>query len=149
MPATCQAQAPASRYAAAPVVDLSLKTERDRLSPSAVKGFLNIMARWGVRDVDAKGLLGGVSNGRFYAMKKAPKNAVLNQDELQRVSFLVGIFKALNILFGEELADAWAQCPNQNRIFGGATPLAYLIRGGLPAFQTVRRLLDARRGGLA
>jgi hypothetical protein len=74
---------------------------------------------------------------------------VLDQDELQRVSFLVGIFKALNILFGEELADVWAHLPNQNRIFGGAPPLAYMIRGGLPAFQTVRRLLDARRGGLA
>ena len=80
-------------------------------------------------------------------MKKAPDAAVLDQDELQRVSFLVGIFKALNILFGDELADAWIQRPNQNRIFGGASPLAYMIRGGLPAFQTVRRLLDARRGG--
>jgi hypothetical protein len=38
--------------------------------------------------------------------------------------------------------------PNRNRIFGGTTPLEYLIRGGLPAFQTVRRLLDARRGGM-
>jgi len=149
MPATCQVHAPTSRYAAPPIVDLSVKTERDRLSPSAVKGFLNIMAKWDVRDVDAKGLLGGVSNGRFYAMKKTPGNAVLTQDELQRVSFLVGIFKALNILFGEELADAWMQLPNQNRIFTGSTPLAYMVRGGLPAFQTVRQLLDARRGGRA
>jgi len=149
MPATCEVQAPISRYAAAPIVDLSVKAERDRLSPSAVKGFLNIMARWDVRDVDARGLLGGVSNTRFYAMKKAPEAAVLSQDELLRVSFLVGIFKAVNILFGEELADAWAQLPNQNRIFGGATPVAYMIRGGLLALLTVRRLLDARRGGLA
>lgn len=66
---------------------------------------------------------------------------------LRRVSYLVGIFKALNILYSEELADRWMQLPNKNRIFGGDTPLAYLIRGGLPAFQTVRRLLDARRGG--
>lgn len=147
MPAACPLHAPASRYAVPPIVDLSVKAERERLSPSAIRGFLNLMTRWGVRDVDAKALLGGVSNGRFYAMKKAPNAAVLDQDALQRVSFLIGIFKALNILFGEELADAWVQLPNQNRIFGGAAPLAYLIRGGLPAFQTVRRLLDARRGG--
>jgi hypothetical protein len=38
--------------------------------------------------------------------------------------------------------------PNSNRIFADMTPLAYLIRGGLPAFQTLRRLLDARRGGM-
>jgi len=37
--------------------------------------------------------------------------------------------------------------PNSNRLFGGATPLAYMIRGGVPALQTVRRLLDARRAG--
>ncbi|NDY57615.1 DUF2384 domain-containing protein [Desulfovibrio sulfodismutans] len=149
MPATCQNQAPVSRYAASPIADLSVKADRDRLSPAAVKGFFNIMAKWGIRDADAKALLGGVSNGRYYDMKKAPGSAVLDQDELHRVSFLVGIFKALNILFGEELADAWMRLPNQNRIFGGATPLDYMIRGGLPAFQTVRRLLDARRGGLA
>jgi hypothetical protein len=46
------------------------------------------------------------------------------------------------------LADAWITLPNSNRIFGGQTPLAYMMKGGLPAMQTVRRLLDARRGGL-
>lgn len=147
--AACQAQTPLSRYSASPLVDLSLKAERDRLSPSATRGFLNIMDRWHVRDSDAKALLGGLSNGRYYEMKKAPESATMDQDELHRVSFLVGIFKALNILFGDDLADAWIQQPNQNRIFRGATPLVYMIRGGLPAFQTVRRLLDARRGGLA
>jgi hypothetical protein len=38
--------------------------------------------------------------------------------------------------------------PNQNAIFGGQTPLGYMIRGGLPAFQTMLHLLDARRGGV-
>ena len=60
----------------------------------------------------------------------------------------VGIFKGLNILYSEALADAWIQRPNANRIFGGQTPLAYMIKGGLPAMQVVRRLLDARRGGM-
>ena len=39
------------------------------------------------------------------------------------------------------------QLPNKNRLFEGRTPLEYLIRGGLPAFMHLRRLLDARRGG--
>jgi len=43
--------------------------------------------------------------------------------------------------------DEWVQMPNSNPIFAGQTPLAYIIRGGLPAMQTVRRLLDARRAG--
>jgi Protein of unknown function (DUF2384) len=138
---------PATRFEPSPLVDLSSKAERERLSPSAVRAFFNIMTRWKVRDEDARWLLGGVSNGPFYELKKQP-DRTLDSDRLLRVSYLVGIFKALNLLYSEPLADAWVLRPNTNRIFGGSTPLAYMIRGGLPAMQTVRRLLDARRGGL-
>ena len=131
---------------AAPLVDLADRAERARLSAGATAAFFNIMAAWQVRDDDARALLGGVSNGAFYAMKKGQGKA-LDEDRLRRISYLVGIFKALNILHSQGLADAWMQLPNSNRIFGGGTALAYLIRGGQPAFQTLRRLLDARRGG--
>ena len=137
---------PASRYEPSPFVDLSKKAERERLSPAALRTFFNIMERWGVRDEDARLLLGGVSNGTFYEMKRNA-HRVLETDRLQRISFLIGIFKALNILYSEELADRWIQLANSNRIFGGQTPLAYMMKGGLPALQAVRRLLDARRGG--
>ena len=137
---------PTTRYDPVPLIDLSDPAERERLSPAAARVFLNIMDRWGVRDEDARQLLGGMSNGTFYAMKK-DSDRVLDEDKLRRISYLVGIFKALNILHGEALADRWMTLPNRNRIFGGATPVEYLIHGGLPAFQTVRRLLDARRGG--
>jgi len=90
--------------------------------------------------------LGGMSNGPFYDMKKKP-DRILDSDRLLRISYLVGIFKALNVLYSDGLADAWIQLPNTNRIFGGRTPLAYMMKGGLPAMQTVRRLLDARRAG--
>jgi hypothetical protein len=76
-------------------------------------------------------------------MKKNPEGHQLNADKLQRVSYLVGIFKALNILHGQSLADEWIQLANSNRIFKGSTPLAYMIEGGIPAMQTVRRLLEA------
>lgn len=140
-------QYPATRYEPSPLVDLSAKAERERLSPSAVKAFFNIMQRWKVRDEDARALLGGISNGRFYAMKKNPERT-LDADTLTRISYLIGIFKALNILYSDKLADAWVHRPNTNRIFGGESALAYLIKGGLPGMQTVRRLLDARRGGM-
>ena len=137
---------PATRYELSPLVNLSTKGERERLSPSALKAFLSIMQKWEVRDEDARALLGGMSNGQFYAIKKKPERT-LDGDVLTRISYLVGIFKALNVLYSEKLADAWVQLPNANRIFGGQTALAYMINGGLPAMQTVRRLLDARRGG--
>lgn len=139
---------PATRYEASPVVDLASREERKRLSPSALKAFFNIVERWQVRDEDARRLLGGVSNSLYYDMKKNPEGRVLDTDKLSRISYLVGIFKALNILHREALADEWVRLPNANRNFGGTTPLAYMMKGGLPAMQTVRRLLDARRGGM-
>ncbi len=139
---------PATRYEPSPVIDLASKAERERLSPPALKAFFNIVDRWSVRDEDARQLLGGVTNGPYYEMKKNPKGRVLDADKLLRISYLIGIFKALNILHGQPLADEWVRLPNTNRIFAGSTPLAYMIKGGAPAMQTVRRLLDARRGGM-
>lgn len=138
---------PSTRYEPSPVVDLASKAERERLSPSAVRAFFNIIARWRIRDEDAKILLGGLSNGPYYELKKNP-DRVLETDRLLRISYLVGIFKGLNILYSKKLADEWVRLPNTNRIFGGQTPLSYMIKGGLPAMQIVRRLIDARRGGV-
>jgi len=137
---------PATRYRPAPLADLSARSERERLSPAALRAFFAIMARWQVRDDDARTLLGGVTHGPFYEMKKHPER-VLDADRLLRISYLVGIFKALNMLYSEALADEWVRRPNTNVVFGGQTPLAYLTTGGLPAMLVVRRLLDARRAG--
>ena len=139
---------PATRYDPSPVIDLAAREERERLSPSALKAFFNLIDRWHVRDQEARRLLGGVSNGPYYEMKKNPEGRVLDADKLLRISFLIGIFKALKILHREALADEWVRLPNTNRIFGGATPLAYMMKGGVPAMQTVRRLIDARREGM-
>lgn len=137
---------PGGRHAYDPPPDLSDRGERERLSGAALRAFFNIMGRWQVRDEDARLLLGGVSNGPFYEMKRNP-DRVLDQDRLLRVSYLIGIFKALHILHGDALADEWVRLPNANPIFAGRTPLACMMRGGIPAMQTVRRLLDARRAG--
>ena len=138
---------PATRYNPSPLVDLTARSERERLSASAVKAFFNIAGRWQIRDEDARALLGGVSNGPYYQMKKNP-DRVLDADTLLRISYLIGIFKALHILHSEPLADEWVRLPNTNRIFAGKSPLAYMRAGGLPAIEIVRRLLDARRGGV-
>jgi antitoxin Xre/MbcA/ParS-like protein len=139
-------QYPATRYRTDSPPDLGARAERQRLSAPALKAFFNIMTHWKVRDEDARALLGGVSNGPFYEMKRNT-DRVLDRDRLTRVSYLIGIFKALHVLHSRRLADEWVHLPNSNPIFAGQTPLAYMIRGGLPAMQTVRRLLDARRAG--
>ena len=137
---------PSSSFDLPQVVDLSSKRERERLSRSALRGFFKMMERWKIRDEDARELLGGVSSSAYYEWKKNP-DRVLDVDRIMRVSYLTGIYKALHILYGDKLADDWVKMPNTNAIFGGGTPLAYMIGGGLLAMQTVRKLLDARRGG--
>lgn len=137
---------PRSAYEPSPLINLNEQAERERLSPAALRAFFNIMEKWAIRDSDARNLLGGVSNGVFYDMKKNP-NRTLGVDGLARVSLLIGIFKSLNILYPADLADAWVSLPNKNRIFDGGKPLAYMLQGGLEAISVVRRLLDARRGG--
>ncbi|WP_027584813.1 hypothetical protein [Bradyrhizobium sp. Ai1a-2] len=137
---------PKAGYEPSPLINLNDQTERERLSPSAIKAFFSIMEKWAIRDADARDLLGGVSNGVFYEMKKNP-DRVLDTDRLARISLLIGIFKSLNILYPEDLADAWVTLPNNNRLFSGGTPLSYMIQGGLAAMWTVRRLVDSRRGG--
>ena len=137
---------PRTQYQPAEIADLSDPQVRERLSAGALQAFFNIMSHWKIKDEDARKLLGGIGNGTYYDYKKSPQR-VLDQDKLTRISYLIGIFKTLNILHGQALADRWAQMPNRNRIFAGQTPLAYMIKGGSPAMQIVRRLLDARREG--
>jgi hypothetical protein len=109
---------PTTRYDPAPLIDLTSRSERDRLSASVLKAFFRIVDRWGIRDEGARSLLGGISNGPYYTWKKQPEG-LLDADVL-----------------------------TSNRVFGGQTPLYYMIRGGVPAMQIVRHLLDARCGGL-
>lgn len=128
-------------------LDLSSRAVQEKLSPAANRAYFSIASHWRLRDEDARGLLGGISNGSFYQLKRTPTKT-LDQDKLTRISLLVGIFKALNILFSAKLADAWMQLPNSNPIFAGETPVAYMKKGGVPAMIRVRQLLDARRGGI-
>lgn len=138
---------PRSRFEPDELIDLNAKSERERLSKSALKGFFKLMQAWKLRDEDARELLGGLSSSAFYEWKKQP-NRVLEVDRITRISYLIGIYKALHVLYGAKLADEWINLVNSNSIFGGRTPLAYMQAGGLLAMQTVRKLLDARRGGL-
>ncbi|HWZ81012.1 MAG TPA: antitoxin Xre/MbcA/ParS toxin-binding domain-containing protein [Terriglobales bacterium] len=128
-------------------LDLSSKAVQEKLSPAANRAFFSLTSHWKLRDEDSRNLLGGVSNGSFYQLKRSASKT-LDQDKLTRISLLIGIFKALNILYSPKLADAWVQLPNTNPIFAGESPLTYMRKGGVPSMIRVRQLLDSRRGGL-
>ena len=64
-----------------------------------------------------------------------------------RISLVIGIYKALNIYFGEPWADRWVTLENRGPLFAGQAPIEYMVRHGQPGMIQVRRLLDTWRGG--
>src|SRR5215212_11028466 len=94
---------PTSRYRTEAPPDLGTRAARERLSAPGLKAFFNIAARWKLRDEDARALLGGVTNGPFYEMKRNPARTV-DTDRLTRISYLIGVFKALHLLHSPTLA---------------------------------------------
>ena len=139
--------APQTRYAPSPILEPSDEASRARLSPTALKAYFNIVERWTLTVEEARGLLGGLGASQYHQWKKDP-NRTLDFDTFTRVSLLVGQYKALHILFGNSLADRWMKLPNSNPLFRGNSPLEFALKGGIPALTTLRRLLEARRGGV-
>jgi hypothetical protein len=125
--------------------DLSDRRLQKKLSPSATKAFVRMIKAWDLKDEESRQLLGGISAGLFYEIKRGDRKH-LDQDQLTRISLLLGIYKGLAILFPEKLAHAWPSRANDNALFSGATPVSYMVSGGIPAMVFVRQLLDARRG---
>lgn len=139
-------QLPTAGFAATVAADLSKKAVQERLSPAAIPAFFKLASAWDLRDEPSRLLLGGISNGVYYQLK-SKHTKTLDQDKLTRISLLLGIFKALHILYSPKLANSWVNLSNTNPMFEGEAPLGYMIKGGVPALVRVRQLLDARRGG--
>ena len=135
--------APGYKFDAAP--DLSRLETRERLSQSAIDGFFAIVDKWRLPIERAGELLGGMPRSTLYKLKSAA--GTLRQDELTRISYLVGIYKALHILLPDDLADRWVTAPNDNPLFRGQPPVDYMVRAGIPGLAEVRSLVDAERGG--
>jgi uncharacterized protein (DUF2384 family) len=122
------------------------ESDRARLSEVALKAFLALMKAWNLSNAEASALL-GISPSTLDRMKRGYR-PTLNQDQLTRVSVLVGVYKGLHLLFTDETADEWARRPNCGPLFDRETPVQAMIEGGIPRMLEVRRYIDAVRGGL-
>jgi hypothetical protein len=120
---------------------------RRRLSGPGMRTFLGVAAAWGLSVEEARGLLGWPAASTFHKYKAGDVGA-LPYDMLTRISLVLGIYKALHVLYPErDLADRWVRLPNANPMFGGRAALALMVEGGIDGLTQVRRLLDARSGG--
>lgn len=79
-----------------------------------------------------------------YAAKGAP---ALGRDLLERISLVLGIVKALRLVFADdEVGRRWLRAANTDASFGGRSPAAFTLQGSVAHLYTVRRYLDAWRG---
>ncbi len=127
--------------------DLSDPAVRRRLSGAAMDAVRRLSELWGLRASEVRALIGGVTERTWFRMKKPDWPGTLKQDELTRVSLLIGIFKNLRLIFSDPLASEWIRLPNNGPLFMGRSPLAMMLVDGIPAMLDVRRHLEALRGG--
>jgi uncharacterized protein (DUF2384 family) len=121
--------------------------DRGRLSPVAIKAMKGIAQHWRLKGDETAALL-GVSASTWDRMAAGKWEQSLSQDQLTRVSAVVGVFKGLHLLFADDMADRWARLRNKGPLFENRSPIDAMIEGGIPAMLDVRRHVDALRGGL-
>jgi hypothetical protein len=116
------------------------------LGAPALRAFFAISERWGLRVNEQRRLLGEPPESTFYKWKRE-RDGALSRDVLERVSYVLGIYKNLGILFPEpERADAWIRRPNAAPTFGGQSALDRMLSGNVADLYVVRQYLDAQRG---
>jgi hypothetical protein len=110
-----------------------------------LRAAVRLFALWQLSDTEARVLLGQPAP-RTYARWKANEASSIPYDTARRLSYLMGIHKALRHLFKEpERAYAWIR--RDNEVFGGQSALARMLAGDVTDLAVVRAYLDAERGG--
>jgi Antitoxin Xre-like helix-turn-helix domain/Antitoxin Xre/MbcA/ParS C-terminal toxin-binding domain len=110
----------------------------------ALRVFFRLVELWGLSMEQARVLLGRPSRATLYNWK-AGRAKSLPHDTLRRISYLLGIYKALQVLYQDPaLADAWLTRPNA--ALGGQSALERMLAGDVTDLAAVRAHLDAARG---
>ena len=114
---------------------------------AALRTFFNIATRWQLTTTEQLALL-GVARSTFYEWKAGRVKAALDGATLERLSYVFGIYAALQILLpGPERADLWLRKPNSAPLFGGKSAIERMAAGNVADLYVVRQYLDAQRGG--
>lgn len=136
------------------VLDLSRfsAANRRRLSGAGLRTFLSIADLWGLTEDERLLVLGLPSRSTYYNWIKAVRehrDITLDLDMLTRISAVLGVHQALGVLHASEREGiAWLRSPHAAPLFGGRPPMALLTCGTQDGLISVRRFLDAARGGL-
>lgn len=113
----------------------------------ALKGFFNICREWDCTQEEMMQLLGGVSQGTLAEYQKLP-HVKLSQDTLERISYILGIYKSLRVMYPTaERANRRVRLETSEVPFAGASALDFMARGSMKHLMEARRYFDAKRTG--
>lgn len=108
----------------------------------ALFAFFQIMKAWHVKNEEQRTILGNPPESMFYQLKNG-EASVLSYNMLERISCILGIYKALTTLFPtREQANAWLLKPNL--AFKHKSALEVMLKGRRTHLREVRRYLDAQ-----
>lgn len=107
--------------------------------------FAKIAEQWKLSMEEQLALLGYPARSTYFKWKK--EGGVLPKDTEDRISYVLGIYEALGILFtDDQAATGWVREPNDDPMFGGNRAIDVMTRN-IVSLHAVRQLLDAERGG--
>ncbi|HUQ11618.1 MAG TPA: MbcA/ParS/Xre antitoxin family protein [Steroidobacteraceae bacterium] len=118
----------------------------DSLGGAGLRAFANIAEAWGLTVAEQLQLLGIASRSTFFKWRRETSPR-LPRDTLERLSYLLGIYKSLQILLPDpKAADEWVRRPSSAGLFGGRSALDRMLSGQVADLYVVREYLDAQRG---
>lgn len=130
--------------------DHKIAPNDERLARVAVKLFFGITEEWGLTDNECCTLAGISSRTTLHNWRRklaSNEPISLSHDTLERLSYLSGIYKSLQMLFSDPVQ--WKQWVNKpNRDLGGQSALQRMLAGRIVDLADVRRYLDGWRGEL-
>jgi hypothetical protein len=113
---------------------------------AGLRAFANIAEAWRLSVAEQLTLLGIASRSTFFKWRRE-RQPRLPHDTLERLSYLLGIYKSLQILLPDpRAADDWVRKPNDAAPFGGRSALDRMLSGQVADLYVVRQYLDAERG---
>jgi hypothetical protein len=113
---------------------------------AGLRAFARIADLWHLSIAEQLTLLGLSSRSTYFKWRKEPQ-VRLPRDTLERISYILGIYKALQLLLPDtRAADEWVRKPNDAPLFGGKSAMERMLSGNVADLYTVRQYLDAQRG---
>ena len=112
----------------------------------ALKAYARIADAWSLTLREA-GALADMSESTWKRAKKPGYEGSLSQDQMLRLSALVGLYKSLELFFGKPISREWVKLPNRGPEFDGLRPVDAMNAGGLLKIIRVRNYVDALRSG--